>query len=64
MLSVVGILNEISLDRLITALCVGSTKLALLFHDPSDVLITLGCATPCTIFMVVVPFTARIFSRA
>ena len=35
-----GILNEISLDRLITALCVGSTKLALLFHDPSDVLIT------------------------
>ena len=37
---VVGILNEISLDRLITALCVGSTKLALLFHDPSDVLIT------------------------
>ena len=40
MLSVVGILNEISLNRLITALCVGSTKLALLFHDPSDVLIT------------------------
>lgn len=40
MLSVVGILNEISLDRLLTALCVGSTKLALLFHDPSDVLIT------------------------
>lgn len=40
MLSVVGILNEISLDRLLTALCVGSTKLALLFHDPSEVLIT------------------------